>query len=412
MYRLFACFRRFFKLPKPFPAYFALPLFKHLKKLLLLYSLLFLGVLSCIEPFELDYRFNKRILIVDAILTDNETKAQQIIIREAVPNKSSVTFLPIKGAKVEVIKNGEERYLFQDLSNGIYAMPSQLKLVEKIPYVLEILLADGSKYVSEPESFIASFPISEVRQQLVEDGIELGSQAGYAPAQYIYLDTEDKPGKGNNYVWDWKLYERQFVCQSCTNGRYFIDRRTGVGACRDESEPFQTETFYNDYLCQTPCWEVFYNETVNALSDTYIDGQPIKSRLVAQLPIYQAIGALLEVSQKSVSAGAFRYLKLLIEQSQNVGSLADTPPAPLISNVKNVADPNEAVGGYFSVASESIAYVWLDRNEIRDQRIPVRGLLGRSFSPEISETPDRPPLAPCLTSRNRTPIRPTEWQGN
>jgi hypothetical protein len=365
------------------------------------------SIIACVEPYDLDYDQTKRILIVDGVLSDNPNNPQTVSIRESIPNGSRNFYLPISGATVEVIVDDSERFRFKDTENGNYLKPVDLIIEEKRQYRLEFKLADGRSYVSENENFTATSPIDRVYTQLETEGI--AKNTGYLPAHSVYIDTQDKPGKGNNYVWSWKLFEKKNICQSCINGRYFIDRRTGVGECRDESASIQTEDFYNDYQCDGDCWQIFYNTSINAMSDTYVDGNPIIGRLIAKIPIYQYNGALLEVKQQSVSPSAFRYLKLLTEQSQNNGGLADTPPAALIGNVRNVNNSKEAVGGYFMVASEESTLLWIDRQDAIKQRIPAIGFLGRAVSLEVSPIPSRPPLAPCPNERFRTPFKPGGW---
>jgi hypothetical protein len=372
--------------------------------------MLSVSIIACVEPYDLDYDQTKRILIVDAVLTDNPNadSTQLISITESIPNGSRNFYQPIAGAVVEVVVNDSERFRFSEVNNGQYLKPFGLTIEEGKKYQLEISLSDGRSYLSDIEQYTETSPIDRVYAQLEVEGIP--KNIGYEPAHYIYLDTKDKPGKGNNYVWSWKLYERQDICQSCVNGRYFIDRRTGVGACRDESSAFQQEDFFNDYQCDGDCWQVFYNTQINAMSDTYVDGNPIIGRLIGKIPVYQFRGALVEIKQQSISPGAFRYLKLLTEQSQNNGGLADTPPAALIGNVRNINDPSESVGGYFMVASERTQLLWLDRQDAAEQRVSPKGFLGRQLSLEVvTEDPSRPPLAPCKNSRNRTPFKPEGW---
>lgn len=366
-----------------------------------------LVISACVEPYDLDYTQNKRILTIDGLLSDNPSAKQQISIRESIPTGRTNFYLPVSDVVVEVIVNDTERFRFREIEKGIYEKPTEMLIEAKKKYRLAMQFPDGKSYLSEEESFTTTPPIDRVYTELEPEGIP--KNVGYSPAHYIYLDTKDEAGRGDNFVWSWTLYERQTICESCANGRYFIDRRTGVGACRDESSPFETEVIFTDYQCDGDCWQVFYNTEINAMSDTYVDGNPIIGRLVAKIPVYQLRGALVEIKQQSLTPSAFRYLKLLTEQSQNNGGLADTPPAALVGNVRNINDPNETVGGYFMVSSERTALVWLDRLDAIDQRFPAQGLLGRPIALEVSTDPSRPPLAPCENSRSRTPIRPEGW---
>lgn len=364
--------------------------------------------LSCVEPYELDYALTKRIVIIDGFLTDNPLASNNITLKESIPNSGKSFFSPLKQALVEVVVNDTERILFKETADGIYQKPSSLTISSKKNYRLEFTTKDGRSYRSSEESFQGSSTITRVYTQLEIESLPKPN-GEYEPAHSVFLDTKDTPGKGNNFVWSWSLYEKQSVCESCNDGRYFIDARRGNG-CRNEPDPARPNGYIYDYACDSPCWQIFKSSQINAIADTYVDGQPIIGRFITKIPIYQSVGALLEVRQQSVSPGAFRYLKLLAEQSQNNGGLADTPPAALIGNVQNTKNKEEVTGGYFTVAGESVNLLWIDREDVRKQKLPVRGLLGHVYSPEpTTDDLSRPPLAPCVNSATRTKNQPRGW---
>lgn len=117
---------------------------------------------------------------------------------------------------------------------------------------------------------------------------------------------------------------------------------------------------------------------------------------------------MIEIKQQNVSPASFQYLKTLANQSQNNGTLADSPPAALIGNLKNIKNSSETVGGYFMVGDAVIKNIWIDRTDTKGSK-PVY-LIGR---PAIYEpaSPDgsRPPLAPCIKTYTRTPLKPEGW---
>jgi hypothetical protein len=148
---------------------------------------------------------------------------------------------------------------------------------------------------------------------------------------------------------------------------------------------------------------------VNIMNDDFSNGQEIKGRLVAEIPIYQKIGALLEIRQYGISQPVYNYLRLIESQGQNTGGLADTPPATLSGNISSTSNFNQAVAGYFIVASVSKKLYWLDKQDIPDTT-PELGLLGRRPNPEtMGNDLTRPPLAPCVNGEDRTNIEPYGW---
>jgi hypothetical protein len=219
----------------------------------------------------------------------------------------------------------------------------------------------------------------------------------------IYLNTRDNPSKGDFYVWTYRLFEKQSVCKSCYNSIY-IPFPTPQGRCLDD--PSLRNNIY-DYSCSTECWEIFESKQLNIMSDAYSSGSEIKNRLIAKVPLNTTAGFLIEVSQKNIDANAFRYIKILIEQNQTNGSLADSPPAALVGNIKSLTDLKEEVGGYFMVGNTSTYKLWVPRNEV-ERYNPIGLLGGRQVNYEPS-TLTRPPLANCIKSRTRTPLKPEGW---
>jgi Domain of unknown function (DUF4249) len=363
-----------------------------------------LMVQACVEPFTIDIKYTKKVLIVDGSITDQDTP-QSITIKQSLPTSSVSTIFPVKDAKVEVLVNDKDIILLTDKGkNGIYFFPDNYKIQYDTKYKLSIKTADGSAYESTTESMARGPKIDSVYAIFKSTGIDNGS--GTAAGHYVYLDTKDPKSVKNNYFWTWKLWERQGYCETCTNSKYFYVSRARAWQCVPEADLIGEL----DYACEGNCWEVFYSTELNVLNDANSDGRPIVGRLMAKIPFYQFNGALLEVTQQSVSPTAYKYLSLLIEQGQNTGTLADTPPAALVGNIRNINDQEESVGGIFMVASTQTKKMWLPRTDADKNAFPVGLFGGRPAQPEVSSDPTRPPLAACINSRTRTNIKPTGWK--
>ncbi|RZK61877.1 MAG: DUF4249 family protein, partial [Pedobacter sp.] len=198
------------------------------------------------------------------------------------------------------------------------------------------------------------------------------------------------------------------------------------------SNPFTTSTsgsyYVNDYQCRSQCWEIIPNRDIDVFDDQFSNGGFNSGRRIAQIPFYDASGALVEIRQGSLSLKAYTFFRLLAEQTQNTGGLADTPPSALRGNVYNVSTRKEAVFGYFTVSAVSMIRYWLDRKDARGKPPGLFAALnGRLPSPEGEIDPNtnqrkpvysgsgllnssRVPTAVCVSSDSRTPIKPTGWR--
>ena len=363
-------------------------------------------ICSCIEPYEITFPYGKRILTVDATISDTPAE-QTFTITESESRNSVVYSFPVRNLKVEVLVDKIERITLSENGPGVYALPASFQVKIGSVYKLLFEKPDGTKYESAEEVMTSVPEITKVYDEFRMQGQQ--TIDGYDPASYVYIDTQDPAGESNNYVWSWRLWEKQVICQSCSHGRYFSSPAP-YGACVAE-EKYKDIPFF-DYACNGNCWDIFYSTTMNVFSDVFSNGKPIIGRLAAKIPYYSADGALLEIKQQSVTATAYRYLKILAEQTQTTGSLVDTPPAPVIGNIRNVTNPGEEIAGIFMVTGVRTVKYWLSRENARNIPAVPTGILGHQINYEpnsVPPDPPRPPMAPCVPGRYRTNEEPGGW---
>lgn len=364
------------------------------------------GILNaCIEPFETNSKTDLRLIVIEGTVTDAPGETF-VFLREAIPSgANSSVFRALVDAKASLLVNENERIELLEIEPGYFKPKDSFIPEVGNTYSLEFTTSDGNNYKSEPEEMLPVPEIKNIYQTTVAEGITIDGGATI-PANYIYLDTEDPAGMGNFYLWNWKNYERQYTCKTCEGGRYFLNPAP-LGACVEEAQLKRRGVIY-DYNCDGACWEIFKSKEIIAQSDQFADGLQITGKLIAKIPYYDGKGGLIEIKQQSVSKEAYAYLSLLINQGQNTGGLADTPPAALVGNVKSL-NQQEIVSGFFLVSSTATSRYWIDRTDMVERGFRPYGLLeGREIRPEPNPTAvtDRPPMAPCLLKDNRINIMP------
>jgi hypothetical protein len=382
------------------------PLYK-----LFLISCLSVLVSSCIDPFDLKYNLDKSVLIIDGVLSD-EAGEQTIIIKESTPNLTgnNSSIVGLEKALVEIEINGKEKVQFIESKTtlGNYDGPANFKADRNKTYRLFITTAQGKKYQSTIEKILPGSEIKKVYQKFEVKGKPIDKD--FKAVHNIFLDTDDPATIGNNYQWKWRLFERQDICRTCERQeRYYPNPYPG--RCIKDLPNFAREIVY-DYQCGGNCWEILHSTSQNIMNDDFSNGKTITGRLIASIPLYQFnTGALIEISQQSIDVNAYKYMKILIDQYQNAGGLADTPPVSLIGNISAIDGSNTTVGGYFRVVDESKFRYWIDRTDIGTIEVKAIGLLGREvkYEPSGADT-TRPPFAPCINSYTRTNIRPEGWR--
>lgn len=371
------------------------------------------SLLTCVDPVDLPINSSLDVLIVDCTLTD---KAETQVIRLNRSKADVITgrfgYVPLTGANVQILVDSLNVVIAQETTDGRYQLPADFKGLTGHVYQLKFTLSDGTRYESTPEQLQPVAPIGQVRAQFNPtslSGIERLNNA-YSAAHDFYVDFTDPGDQTNYYRWDWIDWERQEWCRSCNKGLYQIRDNQG-NLLEDCVNNTLNASFPNyDYNCRTACWEIIYSNNLVLFSDQFSNGNPVKSLLIGQVPLYSKEASLVEVRQSSLTKKAYDYLERLNDQTQATGGVASGQPALLVGNVQNVAQRNEPVVGYFAVSSVSTVQYWLTR---RDASGSAPGLFqALNGHDPINEPPlgNRPPSAVCVASDTRTPFKPAGWR--
>lgn len=384
---------------------------------------------ACVDPFPVQILSVKSYLFVEGAITDSETQNPITILRTD-PNATfrSLEFsrtiiadinnedIPVQNGRVSVLINGDEQIRLTETEPGVYDFPPGFRGSVGNNYQLIIETSDGITYQSSVETMPAVPEIKNIYDVYNEEGIRRSNFYGERISTHdIFVDFDDPTDQQNFYTWQWTQYETQLYCATCKQGRYFLEETTNgiIGQCIPDSR-LNTNNFY-DYNCNGNCWDIFYSSDINILSDIYTNGREQIGKLAAQVPVYQRNPALVIIEQRSLTPSAFRYLKLIQDQSVNTGTLVDTPPAPIKSNVVNIGDNGELVLGFFTASAVSEKRYMLDRKNVTNVQPDNLFIFQNSREPAqepINVVRPSLPDALCLTTKNRTPFTPRGWMSN
>lgn len=387
--------------------------------LLALFGLL---LAACVDLYNVEIETNKSYLIIEGTVSNLPERQIISIFRtktDAVFKSSEFTSTivaqkggsePVTKAKVSIIENAQTRYELTEIEPGFYALSNLFLGTVGSTYQLAIETAAGQQYLSSVETMSPVPPIDRIYEKFNTKGIfDRSTSAGQIATNDFYVDFQDPADQRNFCRWTSVTYEIQKICATCRGGRYYVT--TSSAGCQTDNG-LSVNNFF-DYECKSLCWDIFQSSTLDIFSDVYTNGKLQKDKRVAQVPLYQSNPALVVIRQMSLSPDAYRYYKLVQDQSVNTGSLADTPPAPIRGNVSNTADETELVLGYFSASNIAENRYWLERKNTNGA-LP-NGLFasknGRDPSLELpSDLRSVIPFADCLPTNSRTPNSPSGWR--
>ncbi|MBC3785685.1 DUF4249 domain-containing protein [Spirosoma utsteinense] len=382
--------------------------------------------LGCVDPLELSGRGTVDVIVIDGTITNlAEDQTVRINRSKADPLTGRFGSTPITQATVTVVVDSVQIIRMIETDSGKYRAPAKFMGQIGHTYQLHITLRDGTRYESSTEVMQAVPPIGKLSSRFNPNSLAPDQQLQnfYAAAHDFYVTIKDPANQHNYYRWGWKLWEKQQWCRTCANGAYFIHDPRDTTMLYENCFPVSTDKPYvYDYECRTHCWDIFQGYEVNVFDDQYSNGGTITDRRVAQIPLYQRNPCLVEIRQGSLTADAHRYFKLLQDQTQNTGGIADTPPTIAGGNVRNLTNTREPVVGYFSASAVSSELYWLDRKDAttrapglfmaKNDRDPIPESLIFGPIPLLIPGESRPPTAVCLKSDGRTPTTPKGWREN
>ncbi|WP_288426080.1 DUF4249 domain-containing protein [uncultured Spirosoma sp.] len=377
-------------------------------------------VLGCVSAYDPELSFNADLVVVNGMITDLADAQTISLTRSRSQRDSADIVTPIRRAQVDVRVDEATTIRLTESQPGVYAFPADFRGKVGSRYQLRFTTEEGTSYASTVETMTAVPAIQRAYDQFTATGPIVRADGTPVPANDVYIDFQDPAGTRNFYLWRWRLYETQLWCATCKQGRYLIRDIGPVGAGPLDvvgCVPDQSLGYSNlyDYACRGQCWDIFYSSAIDTFSDVYTNGQSQVGHKVASIPIYQLDPALIVIEQLSISADAYRYYKLFADQVQNTGTLADSPPAPIAGNVKNLNNTQENVVGYFTAASVAVS-----RYKLKRQNITGAGRYQGLFYAQTGRLPNVDPgngsifgqgipSALCVPSTTRTDLLPEGW---
>ncbi|MCU0338513.1 MAG: DUF4249 domain-containing protein [Spirosomaceae bacterium] len=369
------------------------------------------GIAACVEVYDTSFRFSSDVITVDGFVTNDAPVS--VFLRRAKSAGRNYYADPLRNCQAEVRVSNGTTIKLTEFSSGYYVSAADFRGVAGQTYQLRFTTPEGQTYESQPELLNAAPPILKAYHEFNRNGFldRTGTRPLYSSLD-IYVDFADPPTQKNFYLWKWTDFEEQYVCASCEGG--LLDAKT------EQCIPQRNSRTIYDYRCNGNCWDIISSTDVNIFSDVFTNGRTVVARSVGKIPFYDLgtpfsnRASLVDVQQYAITGEAYEYYKLLRDQTQTTGSLTDTPPAPIIGNVRNVTDPNEKIVGYFAAAGLSSTRLFVDKRPYRPNALPAL-LLGRTVNLEPDSPPApplfeiRPPLATCVPSAIRTNRKPTGW---
>lgn len=263
---------------------------------------------ACEDVIELEVPEGEPLIVINGRITDSDSTG--IVLMATAPYFSNTALPKISGANVRLFENNELVGELKEDSAGYYRL--DYRGVVGNVYHIRVEVPEGNPWLpggvwqSLGEELRRIPEIDSVFSQYREN------RPPFLDGIYPYFMFNDPVGEGDRY---------------------------------------RLRLWRNDSLLTRP-------QELTTYEDRFWDGRSFDN---IDLPAPQIsgtpfpAGTAFRIEKSSISKRYFDYLELLFQQTVQVGSTFDPPPAPLLGNIKCVSDPNRISMGYFNASAIRIA---------------------------------------------------------
>jgi hypothetical protein len=309
----------------------------------------------CIDPFIPNLKGFKSLLVVDALLT-NENRSYSVKLSRARQTQDTEPEM-VFGAQVIIKDKYGNNSILHETSTGIYKTDSlRFQGETGNSYILYIKTPDGTEY--ESDSCIM-YPVKQIdtiyfnkdqdfqnNRSVIQDGIR------------IFLDSENS--SDDKYL-RW-IYNEWWKFSIPTPKRYDYINPNHI-------PPISLSQIKQVCYCYNESDEIIIHSSESAQTNR-IEREPIlfiASGISDRLLIQYSI----EIKQLSISEKEYHFWELMKLVNESGGDIFEKQPFSIISNIHNINDPAETVLGYFQVSAVEKKRIYITREDIAEFDIPV-----------------------------------------
>jgi len=320
-----------------------------LRKFFSIFLILFSG---CIDPYEVEVPEGPQYLTIEGYITTLR-RAHKIRITRGDTYGSVFEGLvrPVREATVVIRDDlGNVTFLQEDFNNrGSYFTPINFQAEVGRSYTLQIQLIDGRVYTSLPEKVSGPREMENISYQSVEIPVEgeINPESGIQ----LMVDIQDPMEENNFYFWrnsgaTYVLLTRPDLYHTPPPGRAPAPKDCCFVCWRNEASPGNQSIF------------IANDDDFNGLRTTLTAG------FIPDNGLRFADTYRVNLSQISISQEAYRFLRLVKQQSEISGSVFDPPPARITGNMISLDDPDEIVLGYFMAGGETSQEIYIKSTQL------------------------------------------------
>lgn len=300
-------------------------------------SFLILLNVGCREPFEPEIENQQAgILVVEGYL-DSEGLKSELKLSTTTNVSDTVKLVPVKRALISLINGSGSVFPLVEENDGLYYFEQNID--ENQEYKLEILLANGDKYVSSSLKPIITPPIQEAGYVRDEQGIE------------VFVNTKGDDN-ADDFLW---TFEETWIYLPRFKVTYIYKPEVRDVVPIKEEERIDL------------CYKSESNSDILLETSSRFEEQVVFRKTITEIP--EGDERMMErysilISQKAIPQESLEFWETLKKNTDDIGSIFSPLPSLIGGNFKLEGEPNRPVIGFVSLGVVRQERVYIDRPDI------------------------------------------------
>lgn len=349
------------------------------------YILLLFLIGSCIDPYKVEVGQGSQLLTVEGMITSiPQVHRIQLTRSDTYGSVFQGLIRPVTGATV-IVRDDQGNVTFfaeNSVVRGGYDSPANFAAVIGRSYTLQIQTVEGKAYSSFPERVESVPEVKELTYKLIKIPVEgeINPRSGLQ-----LIASIDDPADQNNFYF-WRNDPSVYILK--TRPDLFTPRPSDANPSREPQPKACCDTCFRTELVGNQGIFLAQDDNFNGLN-TRLPVGFIEDDGLRFIQNYRV-----DLRQMSISQSAYRFLRLVKQQTEISGSVFDPPPANIKGNMISLDNPEEVVLGYFIAAGE------------QKKRLYIRGS-DVEFRQNVSIIPDD-----CRLIEGAQVNPPADWNPN
>lgn len=311
---------------------------------------------SCIDEIAGVVDGYEDLLVIEGQIT-NEDVAYTVLITRTSEDVNSEG-KPVVGAVVSVEDSKGSKYNFVEKGRGEYVSDDDAFRGEiNEQYRLNIEIKGGDTYQS---SWCILHEPGDI-DSIYFESYEYYSQSRMKNMRGISFYANGQGCGDDDVFLRWKCFhDWKFMVQSPTYHELFRNAPDSVVVT-----PFQNKFCFKSSISNSINIHSFQNTDETTYNKHYLT-----SMNPTEMDAFSIRHSLL-VKQYSMSSDEYNFWRNIKETTQETGDIFGKQPYPVVSNIKNLTNPEKRAVGFFKVSGVSEKRIYVDRADISFLKIPV-----------------------------------------